>query len=84
MEYLSVSVWGPQAGHAGIHGLVPGEQQRLGEIHQPHQDPGEQGAGERDAAHHGPLCPRPPLTNPSPQNGQVQGLVGRWSVEAPH
>lgn len=24
------------------------------------------------------------LTTPSPQNGQVQGLVGHWSVKAPH
>lgn len=46
-EYLSVSVWGPQAGHAGIHGLVPGEQQCLREVHQPHQDSGEQEWEER-------------------------------------
>lgn len=30
-----------------------------------------------------PLC-QMPLPTPSPQNGQVQGLVGRWGVEAPH
>lgn len=36
--YLSVSIGGPKAGHAGIHGLVPGQQERLREVHQLHQD----------------------------------------------
>lgn len=31
-----------------------------------------------------PLCPAPPRRTPSPQNGQVQGLVGSRSVQAPH
>ena len=31
-----------------------------------------------------PLCPAPLLTTPSPQNSQVQGLVGHGSIEAPH
>lgn len=63
--YLSVSVWGPQAGHAGVHGLMPGEQQCFGKVHQPHQDSGEQGAvGERCAAclrdPSAQQCPSPP------------------------
>lgn len=31
-----------------------------------------------------PLCPTLSLSTPSPQNGQVQGLVGRRSIKAPH
>ena len=31
-----------------------------------------------------PFCPAPPHRTPSPQNGQVQGLVGGRSVESPH